>query len=212
MGLAMRRPSQAAARQAPSLCCVGSGARARPRWPSQRSTCRGPRGRWCLRRASRGRELAGPLHAELARGGRSRREPRERVGRQQRRARQASAASGGTTAQRGQQLTDVDGGLAADDLWRERIQLCRVHRRKVLLCEVRALRGWRGGLVRYLSRSHRIRGGGDGRHARSCADAARQRVLRSSAGRDSSGRKKLLTYLLTGVGQSEDHRVRKCGT
>ena len=85
----MRRPSQAAARQAPSLCCVGSGARARPRWPSQRSTCRGPRGRWCLHRASRGRELAGPLHAELARGGRSRREPRERVGRQQRRARQA---------------------------------------------------------------------------------------------------------------------------
>ena len=89
MGLATRRPSQAAARQAPSLCCVGSGARARPRWPSQRSTCRGPRGRWCLHRASRGRELAGPLHAELARGGRSRREPRERVGRQQRRARQA---------------------------------------------------------------------------------------------------------------------------
>ena len=46
-----------------------------------------------------------------------------------------------------QQLTDVNGGLAADDLWRERIQLCRVHGRKVLLCEVRALRGWRGGLA-----------------------------------------------------------------
>ena len=42
----------------------------------------------CTERAV-GVSSAGPLHAELARGGRSRREPRERVGRQQRRARQA---------------------------------------------------------------------------------------------------------------------------
>ena len=204
----MRRPSQAAARQAPSLCCVGSGARARPRWPSQRSTCRGPRGRWCLRRASRRRELAGPLQAELARGGRSRREPRERVGRQQRRVRQASAASGGTAAQRGQQLTDVDGGLAADDLWRERIQLCRVHRRKVLLCEVRALRGWRGGLVSYLSRSHRIRGGGDGRHALVCRRSETESFALRRGG--TSGRKRT-EKSSTLLAESEDHRVRKCG-
>eukprot|EP00964_Phaeocystis_antarctica_P143977 scaffold109653_cov78-Phaeocystis_antarctica.AAC.2 len=69
----------------------------------------------------------------------ARREPRERIGRRQQRVSQVSVASGETIAQGGQQLTDVNGGLAADDLRRER---------------VRALRGRCRGLVRDLSRSH----------------------------------------------------------
>ena len=62
-----------------------------------------------------------------------------------------SAASLGsaelTSRQKGALRTDIDGRLPADDQRMQRVQLCSIERRKVLLAQIRAASRGRGGCI-----------------------------------------------------------------